>query len=200
MFRVVAVLAFAVLLPALPAHARLLDDQHAHDGFFLRFNLGVGHFDAEWHGGLADSMSIAGPSGHFGLALGGAIAPNLILFGELSSDAASNPTFRYGPFEGDLGSDLGLVGFGPGIAYYFMPVNLYLSGTALLLRATTTGDEGRIETDRGFGVKLALGKEWWVSRDWGLGVAGIATLGSIPSDDSTVKVSNFSLAFTATYN
>jgi len=200
MFRLAAALAVAALLPALPAHASLIEGKNRHDGFFLRFHLGAGQFDADWKDGLADSMTVAGRSGHLGVALGGAILPNLILFGEVTSEAISRPTAHFMGFEEELGSALGLVGFGPGIAYYIMPVNLYLSASALAIRATVTGDEGRFETAKGRGVKFALGKEWWVSRNWGLGVAGITTLASVPHFDSTVKTSNFLLAFTASYN
>ncbi|HWV38624.1 MAG TPA: hypothetical protein VN033_09110 [Vulgatibacter sp.] len=199
MIRLAAVLAFAVVLPALPANARLLDDQHEHDGFFLRFHLGGGSMSARWDG--PQDFSYSGPGGTFAFSLGGAFAPNLILFGEITSDAVSNPRF-----ESEIRSDstrdtvLRVLGFGPGLTYYFMPVNLYLSGSVLLMRATVDEPFQVEESDQGMGLKLAVGKEWWVSRDWGLGVAAFGTFGRIPHAKATIGASNVGIAFTATYN
>ncbi|HWV38625.1 MAG TPA: hypothetical protein VN033_09115 [Vulgatibacter sp.] len=139
MYRLAAALAVATLLPALPAHASLIENQH--DGFFFRFHLGAGHFDADWRDGPADSLSVGGRSAHLGFALGGAIARNLILFGEVTSEAAANPTYRYMGFEDELGTTVGLFGYGPGVAWYLMPLNLYLSGTALVMHASESDEE-----------------------------------------------------------
>lgn len=200
MIRLAVALALAVLLPALPANARLLDDMHEHDGFFLRFHLGGGSMNAKWND-FAFSQTASGPSGSFSFALGGAVAPNLILFGELTSESASNPRFR---INGDdyRSRDVALSqsGFGPGLAYYFMPVNMYVSGTLLFTRGTMEVRGVEDQTDLGYGFKFALGKEWWVSRDWGLGVAGIASIANLPVDSGSVSFNNFGLAFTATYN
>ncbi|HEY0840105.1 MAG TPA: hypothetical protein VGD74_07955 [Vulgatibacter sp.] len=200
MFRLAAVLAFATLLPALPAHARLLDSQREHDGFFLRFQLGGGSMDAKWKD-FGFSQSAGGPSGVFGLAMGGAIARNLILFGEVTRESATDPHVRFEDVRyrsRDL--KLSQSGFGPGLAYYFMPVNLYLSGTMLFLRGSIEDDAGIDRTELGYGLKVALGKEWWISRDWGIGLAAIATFAGLPVDDAKIETTNLGLAFTATYN
>jgi hypothetical protein len=71
------------------------------------------------------------------------------------------------------GQSTDLFGIGAGLAYY-MPNNLYLSGT-LAFAQLSSGDEDntetRSETDFGPGLSLTFGKEWWVSDNWGLGVA-----------------------------
>jgi len=200
MIRLASLFAVAALLPALPAHARLLDDQHEHDGFFLRFHLGGGSSEAKWKGGPTD-LSMGGPASNFSFSLGGSIATNLILFGELTSVYGQNPDVI---FEGERfrteNTTFSVAGFGPGLSYYFMPVNLYLSGSLLLMRAQTTGNGAIGETEQGLGFKVALGKEWWVSRDWGLGIAGFGTFANLPDHDADMSWTNFGLAFTATYN
>jgi hypothetical protein len=47
-----------------------------------------------------------------------------------------------------------------------------------------------------------VGKEWWVSANWGLGVAGIVHLASMKStnEDSRVTAETLSLVLSATYN
>src|SRR5665811_847103 len=68
---------------------------------------------------------------------------------------------------------IAMQGIGPGIAYYFGPINLYLSGTLALSRFWTyDGNGSRLDTSKiGLSFELQVGKEWWVSRDWGLGIA-----------------------------
>ena len=62
------------------------------------------------------------------------------------------------------------------------------------------------ESEGGIGVNLVGGKEWWVSDNWGLGVAG-QLFGARVKDKEVVMGSKptwmlvgFSLAFTATFN
>ena len=52
--------------------------------------------------------------------------------------------------------------------------NLYLSAT-FGLAGFTANDDGGFKVDSsssGTAFELMVGKEWWVSRDWGLGIAG----------------------------
>lgn len=194
MLRYATVLAFAALLPALPAHARLLDDQHAHDGFFLRFHLGGGRMDARADR-PADPHSGQGPSGHFGFALGGAIVENLILYGEYTQEQASLPYARLTQADWQTRRYFNIGGFGPGLAYYFMPVNLYVAGSVLFLSSDHVRDSS------GAGLKFSIGKEWWVSRNWGLGIAGYGMFSRVDNGpESKIDASNYGLAFTATYN
>jgi hypothetical protein len=53
-----------------------------------------------------------------------------------------------------------------------------LSGTLLMTRLTTTLSGTNYSTNAGFGAKLSIGKEWWVSEHWGMGVAGQFSIGS----------------------
>lgn len=63
--------------------------------------------------------------------------------------------------------------YAPAVTYYFMPINLYLTGA---IGASRVGlDYGGDNSDWGnFGVGLNLdvGKEWWVGDDLGVGLAG----------------------------
>ena len=47
-----------------------------------------------------------------------------------------------------------------------------------------------------------VGKEWWVSANWGLGVAGIVHIASmkLPNTDSRATADALSLVLSATYN
>ena len=57
--------------------------------------------------------------------------------------------------------------------------------------------------DPGLGLKLAVGKEWWVSDHWGIGVAGQFFISRNDDPDATtVKLTTLGggVAFSATYN
>lgn len=172
-----------------------------HDGFFLRFHVGPAGFAASASAG-GDEVTLSGSGGGFGLALGGAVNPRLILFVEVFDDIAVGPTLEVNGESATASDDVraGVIGFGPGIAYYF-PSNLYLSGTLALAKLSIQEDGEEVaESDTGFGVSGVLGKEWWVSSQWGLGIAAQMFLGSIPDGDLDWATAGFMLAFSATYN
>jgi hypothetical protein len=181
---------------------------HQHDGFYLRFVAGIGYFSAsESYGGADYTFSGLGETA--GLAIGGAVAPNLILYGELLGTSVTNASVSYGgstqPYSG---MDLTQFGFGPGLAYYIEPVNLYLSGTLTFTQVSFSNTYSGYpagDSNLGVGLSFMVGKEWWVTRDWGFGIAGqlhVATMRDTPTPgvDTRLRTAGFSLLFSATYN
>ncbi len=180
---------------------------HMHDGFFMRVNLGAGYLHAsESYGGITDTFSGAGFA--FAAAFGGAVVPNLIIYGEVLGITVPDPDLSStdGTNVNLSGVDLTMVGIGPGIAYYFMPINLYLSGTLTFTQMSFSDSYSNATSDTnvGIGFSFTVGKEWWVGRDWGLGLAGqlqLASMGDNVGGYSTRMTAEvFSLLFSATYN
>jgi hypothetical protein len=183
---------------------------HSHDGFFLRLTAGLGYVTAsETFGGATDTYSGVGAT--FGAAFGGAIAPNLILFGEFLGTSVADPAHDVsGPGGGSvsMSGDMTLFGFGPGIAYYIEPINLYLSGTLAFSQVSFTdssyGNYATSDTNWGVGASFVVGKEWWVARAWGIGLAGQVHLASMSDNvqgyDTRMTAAAISLLFSATYN
>jgi hypothetical protein len=168
--------AVALAQPAAPGPTPALQvatrGQHQHDGFFLRMMLGLGGTSMKGTSGPTE-LKVSGSGGGVGIALGGAVSPNLVVFGEIVDSIATNPEVELqGTKLGRGKGSAGIVGIGPGLAYYF-DNNLYLSGTVAFTRLIVQDDDGKkvAETDYGPGASLVLGKEWWVSDNWGLGVA-----------------------------
>ena len=98
---------------------------------------------------------------------------------------------------------LSLVGVGLNLTYYFMPANIYvsLSPSITTLNLTASGVTG--STENGFGMKIALGKEWWVGNHWGIGVAGqffFASNKDKGTNPPTWSSTAGGIAFSATYN
>lgn len=188
------------------AAPRSYDYGHAHDGFFMRLTAGFGYMSAsESYGG--GKVTYSGLGATLGAAFGGAIAPNLILFGEFLGTSVPDPNYEVsGPYfeTGSQSGDMTLFGFGPGMAYYVEPMNLYLSGTLAFSQVSfTDGSSGASDsTNWGLGASFAVGKEWWVARDWGIGLAGQLHLASMsdPTYDARMTAVAFSLLFSATFN
>jgi hypothetical protein len=180
---------------------------HQHDGFYMRLYAGFGYFTAsETFGGATDTYS--GPGVSYGASFGGTIAPNLILYGEFLGTTVYNATASYGGRVPDYsGMDLTMFGVGPGVAYYVEPVNLYLSGTLTFTQISFSDTNSAApldSTNLGVGFSFMVGKEWWVNRDWGVGIAGqfhIATMSdSVQGYDTRMRAAAFSVLFSATYN
>ncbi|MFL5307720.1 MAG: hypothetical protein ACJ8F1_21050 [Polyangia bacterium] len=172
-----------------------------HDGFFLRLHLGGGFTDIKGNG-----LEISGGSVSLGVALGGALAENLILFGNFFLSVADTPDVKgSGPTFTSSGSAT-LGGFGVGLTYYFMPVNVYLSGAlaGMIFEMDNSDGSKLYSSNFGLGFQGMVGKEWWVSPEWGLGVAAELTVASMKDENDSSNItwsgSSFSLVFSSTFN
>jgi hypothetical protein len=178
---------------------------HEHDGFFLRFQMGASSANMTFSmEGVDDEMSFSGLAGDGVIQIGGVVGNNLILFGELSGVTITDPTFKFNDEEVEI-DDLQVTasGFGAGLTYYFMPDNIYLSGSLLAVQATAEYGSEKGESDMGFGFRASVGKEWWIGNDWGMGVALFGSYSSVPdkdNDDITITTTSFGVAFSVTYN
>jgi hypothetical protein len=175
---------------------------HRHLGGFFRPDLGFGYARASASSGGTD-MSISGPAGTFGIAAGGAVSEDTILAFHLWDVVVSNPTVSMGNTTvNNANATLTTIAFGPEITTYSKE-NVYFSVTPSLSRATLSIQGSSADTNWGFGIRGALGKEWWVSDHWGLGVAGQVSF-SLNQDSGTNPPTwigwGATVAFSATYN
>jgi hypothetical protein len=193
-------LAHAQTSPPVPAADPTV---HRHLGFFLRLDGGLGYMGSSTSmGGVNASM--AGVAIPFGIAIGGAVAENFILAGDLWGTVAVAPSFTLGGQTTSASkSSFSLGGFGLNLTYYFMPGNIYISVTPSIVALSIKSSDTTSNSQAGFGTKFGLGKEWWVGDHWGLGLAAQFFLG-INQDTGTNPPTWTTLgggpAFSATYN
>jgi hypothetical protein len=165
-----------------PRYAAPYYAPYSHDGFFLRLTGGLGYLAASETVDGA-TLGYSGFGFTFGGALGGAVAPNLIVFGEIVGTTAFNADQSYaGSPQGVSGLDVTLLGVGPGIAYYIEPANVYLSGTLAFSKVSFTNTYSQYpvnDTNWGVGASFSIGKEWWIGRRWAFGFAGQVQLASM---------------------
>ncbi len=186
-----------------------------HDGFMLRLALGFGGASLkEKVSGSTLGISneqFSGLSGSFSLDVGGALSDEIVLHGRLSDFVMVDPNVKVDGVSTGTATDSSLAALllAPAVSYYFMPVNVYLTGAVGLSWLSIKDPSGdSASTSAGFGLNFDVGKEWWVSDDWGLGVAGrfwfshVATKNN-SSPTATVKYTDDFIAagvlFSATY-
>jgi hypothetical protein len=188
------------------AYGMVVPGVHEHDGFYLNLGFGLGYnkMSADFEG---TDRTIKGGGGTFTLKLGGNVARNLIIFGNLFANVAVEPTLEEGGDEVDLEDvNAGVRGLGVGLAYY-LDNNLFFSGTLAAAQLAAQYDNGTSEDDdeTDFGPTFVgeIGKEWWVSDNWGLGLAGQVIVGSMKEKDNsdiTWTTVAAGLNFSATYD
>lgn len=192
--------------PMSAPRAAMNNSNNRHLGFFLRPDLGLGYLSASETAGSTD-VSISGLAGTFGLDIGGAFVEDWIIGVHVYDAVATNPTVSVGSRSGTAqNASLSMLAIGPSLTHYFQPTNVYFTFTPAVTTMTTTRSSGASNnTDIGFGAKVAIGKEWWVSEHWGLGLnthAAFSTNGDpiAAGGSNTLSAWSFGLAFSATYN
>lgn len=198
MLRLLSVLVCGLgLFHASAAAAQSLESKD-HDGMYFRLHAGpsflnVSNSDADF--------STGGLGYGFALAAGHTISDNLMLFGEFMLDSVSDPETEFGGTKATAkGVTLSSARYGAGVAYYFMPINAYVSGSLLLGSFSTSASGVSDSSDTGFGAKVGVGKEWMLAPKFGLGVAGTASFLSVSEENTTSTGTIFGLALSATYN
>ena len=175
---------------------------HTHDGGYLHLEGGFGSLGSKADLG-GTSMEVSGTGGEFAIGAGYAVTPNLILGGQLWGVSVSSPTVKVGGLEGTASGSAGLTAFGLEATYYFTEVGVYLSAVPSFGTLSASGSGSSGSTQSGFAIKLAVGKEWWVSDNWGIGLN--AQYAHSSNEDSgtnplTWATNYFGVAFSATYN
>jgi len=194
----------ALLFTATAASAQEYDE-HVHDGFYLRLQVGGGYLRAK-AADVSPDLVVKGGSGNINAEVGFALVNNFILFAKFYGASAPNPSLQLGDLtiEGqneDVSQNYGAVGLG--LTYYFMPANIYLSGAITYTQLSISENGEKVaESDVGGGLHLGVGKEWWVSKNWGLGIGAELALGRILNESThdNWNVTHLSLVFSATYN
>lgn len=198
-----AVLVVLTLCVTLLAGSALAGEPRTHDGFFLRLSAGLGGASTEIEV-LDTDFEFSGSTGDANIAIGAVVAPNLAIHGTLFGWTSSKPDLDVeGLGSAEVDGDLTMSAFGGGLTYYFMPVNIYLSGSLGAGTLEIEGDDDlEGESDTGIVGEITLGKEWWLGGSWGLGVAGSFGFHSIPDGeiDENWSGNNWAIRLSATLN
>lgn len=190
----------------------LFAEAETHDGLYLNFQAGAGPGRTVIKDFNGRDLEFSGATGMFRFRFGGTPVNNLVVYGVYGAYNQDEPEINYGS-QHDSKSDFVLIynDLGAGICYYFMPVNIYLSAEFAVTQLIVESDIYTTwDSDAGKSFTLSLGKEWWVSDEWGLGVAlvlrgarmkaGCEITDAANNRNDTVTHGFIGIAFTATYN
>ena len=181
-----------------------------HTGFFLSMSVGP-HFPSISSEivGVYD-YKFTGTGAIFDIKIGGAVKENLILHATLVSSSLAGPKVTSGSNSQNASNNLsiGEAMLGGGLTYYIMPQNIFFSGSVGFggySLIDSDNSNASVATDRGFAMQIKAGKEWWVSKRWGLGIAvtyGKTKLTNTPggSVEELMDSNNFGILFNATLN
>jgi hypothetical protein len=97
---------------------------------------------------------------------------------------------------------------GGGVTYYLMPVNIFFSGSMGLGNFSiidSNDNSNNVSTQRGFSMQIKIGKEWWISKKWGIGLSltyGKTKLTNEPGGGVVEKMNSnrFGVLFNASLN
>ena len=187
---------------------------HAHDGFYANASLGPAwawlNTRRQQQLYAAPDYRLSGRGRRLALSMGYAFTNGLIAYAAFSELQVHEPELQVHDPEGssDIGN-LSWYGVGPGVRYYLMPANVFLSAAFLYSRVAMDNgmpDNSRYGLQRasGWGAtgQLGVGKEWWVASDLGVGLTGEFGLGKFAGADIwlpyTIKTA--SLLASVTFN
>jgi hypothetical protein len=172
-----------------PAAARPERVDRHHEGFFAR--VAVGRRLAAALGGRPRATSCASQGRHDHrrrATLGLSVERNLVLHLTGHYWQMVKPRFRADDREASGGKAASIV-VGPGLSYYFMPVNIYLSGSLglgfmFMDRPGGVGKPGapkrNFRSDGGWVLLVSAGKEFWVDPEWAVGISAYFSLSNFP--------------------
>ena len=146
-----------------------------HRGFFMRLALGPGYYSM-WADSPEGSLLLRAAGAGLSLSLGGALAENFVLFGEIALQSTLDPQVdTYESGRARAGTSVTTAAIGAGLGYHLMPAQVFFAGSLLVAqaRAVDRPTERLLgKTDLGPALGLAVGKDWWMSPSWTIGVLG----------------------------
>lgn len=144
---------------------------HRHTGLFARLTFGISFVDAGVDTSLG-RLHLSGGGTGGGLALGWAFWENLALQVEAWGAGMVGGTIELGGLAvRDTSTKYNTAALGLGATYWFMPLNLYVSLSVGGALASAERGGTTSESKPGIGLALAVGKEFWIADEWGLGAA-----------------------------
>lgn len=188
---------------------------HWHDGFYLRLGTGFGSYsEAIRQSGEDKQTTVSGIASAGEFALGGAVRPGLIVGGGIwgSTVLASSRTIRGNTPPGEVvdgRGDFQIVG--PFFDYYPDPAGgLHMQGGFGIANVRGVSvDSVNFDKDSisvGAGLMFGIGYDWWVSKEWSIGILGRLAVGVTGQEDKAgvrwyhAVGGTPSVLFTGTYN
>jgi hypothetical protein len=166
-----------------------------------------------WGRGTPDA-ELDGYAGAMSVSAGSMVSENLALHFDMNGANAFRSALSIdGAEDKSYNAVFQTTGVGLGVTYYLMPANVYASlglgaGWLYTTAYARAGENfvltGHESSNFGPAVTVALGKEWWVSPDWGIGMTGVYQYLSVNGEDlgkyTVDAVHHVTVRMSATFN
>lgn len=185
------------------------DDFRRHKGFYLSLSGGPNSANISSKVVNLYNLNMDGIGSVFDFKIGGAIKENMILHATLASTSMSGPKVTSSGKTERTSNNLtvGESMIGVGLTYYIVHSNYFFSSSVGVGNFTLFDSDNMVSvsTDRGFALQIKVGKEWWISKRWALGLAftyGKTKLINRPEShiEEYMDSNNFGILFNATLN
>lgn len=154
---------------------RKISNYYQHKAFYLSICGGANSASISLNEANLPDYHFKGIGAAFDFKIGYALVENLILHATLASKSMLGPEVSSNGYTETASGDIsiGETMIGGGLTYYIMPVNIFCSGSIGLGNVSIENSEKdmRVASEKGFAMQVKIGKEWWISRRWGLGFA-----------------------------
>lgn len=182
---------------------------HQHDGFYVRFLFGPSYGSSDIRNFQGENLTVKGGGASLNVQLGYAVLENLVIFWENGSSAFVDAEVEWGDYAligSQKENDMVFTTMGIGVNWYFMPYNFYIASSLSYGETQFDGDLLDGSSNGGLYLSFWVGKEWWVSANWGLGLAWYVMYGHDKVKEKTLNETYdtrnwvIGLCFSATYN
>ncbi len=182
-------------------------EDHVHDGFFLNLGLGIGttsmDFEIDDYSEYSGNMS--GTSTLLDIRIGGCPIENLAISFDMSGITMDDPKVDTDNFSGTAKGSYNISAVGLGGTWFMEDWNAYAGGSFFFFGQENLENDavsGKVDGSLK-GIALRVGKEWWVSDNWGLGAQLQYNRTNFVADvdiEETDDYSTIGLLFSATFN
>jgi hypothetical protein len=174
-----------------------------HQGLYLRLMLGGG-YDQMTNSQPMNDIKIHGGAVALDIHIGYFVMPNLAIGADLFGSGVAGPSVSINGMDvmASSSAQLTFTNIGAGATYFVPEVNAYASAAFGIARGSVDDGSGGMSTSpSGWGAHLLLGKEWWVSPHWGVGLAGDFFYVNLPdTNNSTDTAVGGGLVFSSSYS
>jgi len=189
-------------------------EDQVHDGFFLNLGLGIGttsmHYTLNDYNYALDDYSefygdLSGISTLLDIRIGVCPIDNLAISFDLSGITMDEPKVESHYFSGTAKGSYNISAMGLGGTWFIEEWNAYAGGSFFFLGQENLENDvvsGRVEGSLK-GIALRLGREVWISDNWGLGAQFQYSWMNFEADVANEETDDFStvgLLLSATFN
>lgn len=121
-----------------------------------------------------NTMKLSSGAIDINIRMGLAVKDNFVIHGDIQAFVSGG--LNISASGSDLGTFAGMDSlamriFGAGATYYFMPQNIFVSGSMGVGLFDITHPFEEIDSPKGFGLITKIGKDWWIAKSWDIGLS-----------------------------